>query len=126
MTPEQLDALAAAVAVTVAPALVTAVHRDDARLVEKLLTGLDRQRLYALAVVLADQVPDREARPRRQSQAAARMEDYAFMRSTGASVAEAAARLGIRERHALRAYEPHYRVVAACDDATNTDEGIAA
>ena len=36
------------------------------------------------------------------------MEDYAFMRSTGASIPEAAARIGVSELHAEKHYEPLY------------------
>ena len=108
MATPDLDVLAAATAVTTAPALVTAVHNDDAHMVEKILTGLDRQRLYALAVVLAAQNPKVPPRPREQTLAERRMEDYAFMPSTGASIPEAAARIGVSELHAEKHYEPLY------------------
>jgi hypothetical protein len=58
MTPDQLDDLAAHLAVTIAPALVTAVHYDDAREVHRLLSVLDRQELLALVVVLANNLAD--------------------------------------------------------------------
>jgi hypothetical protein len=113
MAPEDLDVLAASIAVTTAPALVTAVHADDARMVEHLLAGLDRQRLYALAVVLADRAREVPLRPRRQSKAAARLEDYAWCRWQGASVAEAAVRVGISVGAANKNYEPMLRECAS-------------
>ncbi len=61
MTPEQLDEMAARIAVTIAPALVTAVDTDDAREVRRLLARLSRQELLALVVVLANDLAEDDA-----------------------------------------------------------------
>ena len=45
--------LAQVLSSTVVPWLTYAVHRGDAAMVRDVLTGLDRQELYGLAVVLA-------------------------------------------------------------------------
>ncbi len=113
VSPDDLDLLAAQMAATVAPALVTAVHHDDARMVEQLLSGLDRQRLYALAVVLAAQSPQVEPRRREQTRRAARLEDYLWCRQTGASIEEAAIRVGIRPGVARKHFEPYLKEITA-------------
>lgn len=105
-SPAELEDMAQALAVTVAPALVTAVHTADPRMIERLLAGLDRQRLLALAVVLAAALdePD-EPRPARQTAVEAKREDYVFLRSAGLTVEEAAERVRITVNNAVKHYE---------------------
>lgn len=116
MAPDDLDGLAEAMATGTAPALVGAVHSRDAIAVQVLLGRLDVIRLRALAVVLADEVavlhdlPD-VAPP--QTRKEARMEDYAYLRRTGSTVADAAARVGIGARQARMEYEPMLRECAS-------------
>lgn len=63
MATVDLEELAEAVASTIAPVLAFAVHRNDAAAVGQILTSLGTQELYALAVVLAAQVPQPRTRP---------------------------------------------------------------
>lgn len=63
LTVEQRDELAERLASTVMPWLTYAVHTRDAATVEAFLTGLDRQELVALAVVLAARCPQPLVRP---------------------------------------------------------------
>lgn len=58
-----LEELAEAVASNIAPPLAFAVHQGDAAAIGEILTGLGVQELYALAVVLAAQVPQPRTRP---------------------------------------------------------------
>jgi hypothetical protein len=53
LTEQERDVLAELMDSAVAPQLIRAVHEEDARAVEELLAGLERQDLYALTVVLA-------------------------------------------------------------------------
>ena len=55
--------LAQVLASTTVPWLTYAVHTRDARMVRDLLTGLDRQGLYGLAVVLASRCAKPLMRP---------------------------------------------------------------
>lgn len=113
MSPAELEDMAQALAVTVAPALVTAVHTADARMIERLLAGLDRQRLLALAVVLAAALDEPDLpEPLPQSPGQARREDYAWLRTTGSSIEEAAERVGISPYHARKNYEPRLETMA--------------
>lgn len=59
MATPDLDALAWDMATGTAPALVRAVHGRDADTVHERLAGLDVMQLRALAVVLADFIPER-------------------------------------------------------------------
>ena len=59
MTAPDLDALAWDLHTGTAPALVRAVHARDADTVHDRLTALNVLELRALAVVLADLIPDR-------------------------------------------------------------------
>lgn len=59
MATPDLDALAWDMLTGTAPALVRAVHQRDADTVHERLGGLDVLQLRALAVVLADLIPDR-------------------------------------------------------------------
>ena len=56
LTIDQRDVLADLMDSAVAPNLISAVHARDAAAVEELLSGLERQDLWALAVVLAASV----------------------------------------------------------------------
>jgi hypothetical protein len=56
---DELDALAWDLHTGTAPALVRAVHQRDVAAVHDRLAGLDVLELRALAVVLADLIPDR-------------------------------------------------------------------
>lgn len=59
---------------------------------------------------LAELLDEAAATPSpRQSQAAARREDYTFCRASGDSIAAAAARVGITEATARQKYEPLYQ-----------------
>lgn len=59
MAETDLDALAWDLHTGTAPALVRAVHGRDVATVHERLTALDVLQLRALAVVLADLIPDR-------------------------------------------------------------------
>lgn len=59
MSAPDLDALAWDLHTGTAPALVRAVHARDAEAVQRRLAALDVLQLRALAVVLADLIPDR-------------------------------------------------------------------
>ncbi len=59
MAETDLDALAWDLHTGTAPGLVRDVHRRDARAVQERLAELDVLELRALAVVLADLIPDR-------------------------------------------------------------------
>lgn len=59
MAETDLDALAWDMTTGTAPALVRAVHARDADTVHERLAALDVLQLRALAVVLADLIPDR-------------------------------------------------------------------
>lgn len=63
MAADALEELAEAVASNIVPSLAFAVHQGDAAAIGHILTGLTVQELYALAVVLAAQVPQPRTRP---------------------------------------------------------------
>lgn len=62
-TTDELEELAQAYAVTIAPRLAFAVHTKNATAVADLLESLDGIRLRALAVVLASHIPQPRTRP---------------------------------------------------------------
>lgn len=59
----EFDELGDYMADIVAPQVAAAVAREDAAAIDELITGLSRQELFALVVVLADQRPRPRLRP---------------------------------------------------------------
>lgn len=85
---------------------------------EALVAALEAERLRPIpprpnripSETLADVLDEVAREPtQQQAKAAARMEDYTFLRAVGEPVEAAAARVGISPATARKNYEPHYR-----------------